>query len=96
MSKYNWHMKYDDTLRYWVILNSEAYKDVGIIETSYLIKGTEKREYILYDGHITLGHYDTLRAAKQAFALRVTIGGNVILSIGEALLIILKRRVSRK
>lgn len=75
MSKYNWHMKYDDTLRYWVILNSEAHKDVGIIETSYLINGTEKREYILYDGHITLGHYNTLRAAKQAFALRITKGG---------------------
>lgn len=70
MSKYNWHMKYNGANRYWVILNSEFFKDVGIIETSYLINEKEKREYILYDGHITFGHYDTLRAAKQAFALR--------------------------
>lgn len=71
MSKYNWHMKYGP-YRYWTILNDERFKDVGILETSYLIKDKEKREYILYDGHITLGHYDTLRAAKQSFALRVT------------------------
>ena len=70
MSKYNWMMKYDGSTRYWVISNSEKFKDVGILETSYLIKEKEKREYILYDGHITLGYYDTLRAAKQAFALR--------------------------
>lgn len=74
MSKFNWHMKFNGSTRYWVILNSEAYKDVGILETSYLMHGKEKREYILYDGHITLGHYETLRAAKQSFALRVTKG----------------------
>ena len=74
MSKYNWMMKYNGSTRFWVILNDERYKDVGILETSYLIKQKEKREYILYDGHITLGHYDTLRAAKQSFALRVTKG----------------------
>lgn len=70
MSKYRWNMKYNGSSRYWIILNDERLKDVGILETSYLIKDKEKREYILYDGHITLGHYDTLRAAKQAFALR--------------------------
>lgn len=75
MSKYNWMMKYNGSTRYWVILNDDRLKDVGILETSYLIKDKEKREYILYDGHITLGHYETLRAAKQAFALRVTRGG---------------------
>lgn len=75
MSKYNWHMRNDNTLRYWVILNDERFRDVGILETRYFIKDREKREYILYDGHITLGHYDTLRGAKQSFALRVTKGG---------------------
>ena len=70
MSKYNWMMKYNGSTRFWVILNDVRFKDVGILETSYLIKDKEKREYILYDGHITLGHYETLRAAKQAFALR--------------------------
>ena len=74
MSKYNWMMKYNGSTRFWVIINDERYKDVGILETSYLIKDKEKREYILYDGHITLGHYETLRAAKQSFALRVTKG----------------------
>lgn len=74
MSKYNWIMKYNGSTRYWVILNREQFKDVGILETSYRIGEKEKREYILYDGHITLGHYDTLRAAKQSFALRVTKG----------------------
>ena len=74
MSKYNWMMKYNGSTRYWVILNSEKFKDIGIIETSYLIHEKEKREYILYDGHITLGHYETLRAAKQSFSLRVTKG----------------------
>lgn len=69
MSKYNWMMKYNGSTRFWVIINDERFKDVGILETSYLLK-EKKREYILYDGHITLGHYDTLRAAKQAFALR--------------------------
>ena len=77
MSKYNWMMKYNGSTRYWVILNSERFKDVGILETSYLIKEKENREYILYDGHITLGHYDTLRAAKQAFALRQYRKGKV-------------------
>lgn len=70
MSKYNWMMKYNGSTRYWLILNSEKFKDVGILETSYSINGNEKREYILYNGHLTLGHFDTLRAAKQAFALR--------------------------
>ena len=71
MSKYNWIMKYNgSTTRYWVILNSEKFKDVGILETRYSIHGKEKREYIIYNGHLTLGYYDTLRAAKQAFALR--------------------------
>lgn len=71
MSKYNWMMNYNgSTTRYWVIINDERFKDVGILETSYSISGKEKREYILYNGHLTLGHYDTLRAAKQAFALR--------------------------
>ena len=74
MSKYNWMMKYNGSTRFWVIPNDERFKDVGILETSYLIKDKEKREYILYDGHITLGHYDTLRAAKHSFALRVTKG----------------------
>lgn len=68
MSKYNWHMKYNGATRYWVILNSEKFKYVGILETSYSIHGKEKREYILYNGHLTLGHYETLRAAKQSFA----------------------------
>ena len=71
MSKYNWIMKYGPA-RYWVIVNDERFKDVGILETSYRIGEKEKREYILYDGHVTLGHYETLRAAKQSFALRVT------------------------
>ena len=70
MSKYNWHMKYNGSTRYWVIVNDERFKDVGILETSYSINGKERREYILYNGHLTLGHFDTLRAAKQAFALR--------------------------
>lgn len=70
MSKYNWMMKYNGSTRYWVILNSEKFKDVGILETSYSINGIEKRGYILYNGHLTLGHFDTLRAAKQSFALR--------------------------
>ena len=70
MSKYNWIMKYNGSTRYWNIVNSERFKYVGILETSYSIHGKEKREYILYKGHLTLGHYDTLRAAKQAFALR--------------------------
>ena len=74
MSKYNWMMKYNGSTRYWVIANDERFKDVGILETSYRLGEKEKREYILYDGHITLGHYDTLRAAKQSFALRVTKG----------------------
>ena len=74
MSKYNWHMKYNGSTRFWVILNSEKFKDVGILETSYRIGEKEKREYFLYDGHITLGPYETLRAAKQSFALRVTKG----------------------
>lgn len=69
MSKYNWHMKYGP-YRYWSILNDERFKDVGILETSYSIHGKEKREYILYQGHLTLGYFNTLRAAKQAFALR--------------------------
>lgn len=69
MSKYNWHMKYGP-YRYWTILKDERFKDIGILETSYRIGEKEKREYILYDGHITLGHYDTLIAAKQAFAMR--------------------------
>ena len=70
MSKYRWKMKYNGSSRYWIILNVERLKDVGILETSYLINGIEKRAYILYWGHLTLGHFDTLRAAKQAFALR--------------------------
>ena len=76
MSKYNWMMKYNGpTTRYWVIIedvrfNDARFKDIGILETSYSIHGKEKREYILYQGHLTLGHFDTLRAAKQAFALR--------------------------
>lgn len=74
MSKYNWMMKYNGSTRYWIILNSERFKDVGILETSYRIGEKEKREYIVYDGHITLGHYETLRAAKQSFALRVKKG----------------------
>lgn len=74
MSKYNWMMKYNGSTRYWIILNSERFKDVGILETSYRIGEKEKREYIIYDGHITLGHYETLRAAKQSFALRVKKG----------------------
>ena len=79
MSKYNWHMKYNGANRYWVIIedvrfNDARFNDIGILETSYRISEKEKREYILYDGHITLGHYDTLRAAKQSFALRVTKG----------------------
>lgn len=74
MSKYNWMMKYNGSTRFWVIRNDERFKDVGILETSYLIKDKEKREYILYDGLITLGHYETLRAAKQSFALRVSKG----------------------
>ena len=73
MSKYKWMMKYGP-YRYWVILNDERFKYVGILETSYSIHGKEKREYILYNGHLTLGHFDTLRAAKQSFALRVTKG----------------------
>ena len=68
MSKYKWMMKYGPT-RYWVIVNDDRFKDIGILETRYVV-GVEKREYILYDGHITLGYYNTLRAAKQAFALR--------------------------
>lgn len=74
MSKYNWMMKYNGSTRFWIIMNDERFKDVGILETSYRIGNKDKREYILYDGHITLGHYDTLRAAKQSFALRVTKG----------------------
>ena len=71
MSKYNWHMKYNGANRYWVILNSERYKDVGILESRFLESwGHEKRIYILYNGHLTLGYFDTLRAAKQSFALR--------------------------
>ena len=75
MSKYNWHMKYNGSTRYWVIIedvrfNDARFKDLGILETSYRIGEKEKREYILYDGHITLGHYETLRAAKQSFAMR--------------------------
>lgn len=72
MSKYNWMMKYNGSTRFWVIINDERFNDVGILETSYLINDIEKRAYILYGGHVTLGHYDTLRAAKQSFALRVT------------------------
>lgn len=76
MSKYNWHMKYNGSTRYWVILNSERYKDVGILESRFLKEwGQEQSTYILYNGHLTLGYYNTLRAAKQAFALRVTKGG---------------------
>ena len=70
MSKYNWMMKYNGSTRYWILLNDERFKYVGILETSYSINGNERRAYILYIGHLTLGHYDTLRAAKQAFALR--------------------------
>lgn len=70
MSKYNWHMKYNGTNRYWVILNSEAFKDVGILETSYQLDGKERRVYILYYGHLSIGHFNTLKSAKQAFALR--------------------------
>lgn len=70
MSKYNWHMKYNGTNWYWVILNSEEFKDVGILHTSYLINGKEKYMYVLYNGHLTLGHFNTLKSAKQAFALR--------------------------
>ena len=70
MRKYNWMMKYNGSTRFWVIINDERFKDVGILETSYSIHDKEKREYILYNGHLTLGHFDTLRAAKQAFALR--------------------------
>lgn len=75
MSKYNWHMKYNGSTRYWVIIedvrfNDARFKNIGILETSYSSNGIEKREYILYNGHLTLGHFDTLRAAKQAFALR--------------------------
>lgn len=75
MSKYNWMMKYNGSSRYWVIIedvrfNDARFKDVGILETSYSIHGKETREYILYNGLLTLGYYDTLRAAKQAFALR--------------------------
>lgn len=76
MSKYNWMMKYNGSTRFWVIINDERFKDVGILETSYLIREKEKREYILYDGHVTLGHYETLRAAKQAFALSQNRKGN--------------------
>lgn len=75
MSKYNWHMKYNGSSRYWVILNSESYKDVGILELHFIEWGHEKRLYILYNGHLTLGYFDTLRAAKQSFALRVKKGG---------------------
>ena len=35
MSKYNWMMKYNGSTRYWVILNSELYKDVGILESHF-------------------------------------------------------------
>lgn len=71
MSKYNWHMKYNGANRYWVILNSDAYKDVGILESHFLEScGHEKRVYILYNGHLTLGYFETLRAAKHSFALR--------------------------
>lgn len=76
MSKYNWHMKYNGANRYWVILNSDRYKDVGILESHFLESwGHEKRVYILYNGHLTLGYFETLRAAKQSFALRVKKGG---------------------
>ena len=75
MSKYNWHMKHNGANRYWVILNSETYKDVGILESRFLKEwGQEQSTYILYKGHLTLGYYNTLRAAKQAFALRITKG----------------------
>lgn len=71
MSKYKWMMKYNGANRYWVIRNSERYKDVGILESRFLESwGNEKRLYILYNGHLTLGYFDTLRAAKQSFALR--------------------------
>lgn len=76
MTKYNWHMKYNGSTRYWIILNSDRYKDVGILESHFLESwGNEKRIYILYNGHLTLGYFDTLRAAKQSFALRVKKGG---------------------
>ena len=71
MSKYNWMMKYNGSTRYWVISNDERYKYVGILESHFLESwGHEKRIYILYNGHLTLGHFATLRAAKQSFALR--------------------------
>lgn len=75
MSKYNWMMKYNGSTRYWIILNSEQFKDVGILESRFLkLWGKENRIYILYNGHLTLGYFDTLRAAKQSFALRVKKG----------------------
>ena len=82
MSKCNWMMKYNGSTRYWIIIedvrfNDARFKDIGILETSYRIGEKEKREYILYDGHVTLGHYDTLRAAKQAFAMRQCRKGKV-------------------
>lgn len=70
MSKYNWHMKYNGATRYWVILDNELYKDVGILESHFERFGYRYNQYTLYNGHLTLGHFDTLRAAKQAFALR--------------------------
>lgn len=76
MSKYKWLMKYNGSTRYWVILDSERYKDIGILESRFLESwGHEKRLYILYNGHLTLGYFETLRAAKQSFALRVKKGG---------------------
>lgn len=75
MSKYKWHVKHNGACRYWVILNDERYRDVGILQTSYLINEKEVLLYILYKGHLTLGHFDTLRSAKQSFALRVKKGG---------------------
>lgn len=76
MTKDNWMMKYNGSTRYWIIRNSVRYKDVGILESHFLESwGHEKRIYILYNGHLTLGYFDTLRAAKQSFALRVKKGG---------------------